>query len=54
MPYCDVIDPQAQAIGSVNTLCRRSDGKLYAWNTDARAFPTWPGGRVSPLPDRRW
>ena len=28
MPYCDVIDPQAQAIGSVNTLCRRSHGKL--------------------------
>lgn len=38
MPYCDVIDPQAQAIGSVNTLCRRSDGKLYAWNTDAAGF----------------
>ena len=38
MPYCDVIDPQAQAIGSVNTLCRRSDGKLCAWNTDAAGF----------------
>lgn len=38
MPYCDVIDETAQAIGSVNTLVRRSDGKLYAWNTDAAGF----------------
>lgn len=38
MPYCDVIDPAAQRIGSVNTLVRRSDGKLYAWNTDAAGF----------------
>lgn len=37
-PTVDVIDPQAQAIGSVNTLCRRSDGKLCAWNTDAAGF----------------
>ena len=28
MPFCDVIDPLAQAIGSVNTLTRRADGKL--------------------------
>ena len=34
MPYCDVIDETAQAIGSVNTLARRLDGRLYAWNTD--------------------
>ena len=38
MPFCDVIDPLAQAIGSVNTLTRRSDGKLYAYNTDAAGF----------------
>ncbi|MDO4315200.1 MAG: shikimate kinase [Oscillospiraceae bacterium] len=38
MPFCDVIDGAAQAIGSVNTLVRRADGKLYAWNTDAAGF----------------
>ena len=38
MPYCDVIDETAKAIGSVNTLVRRADGKLYAWNTDAAGF----------------
>ena len=38
MPYCDVIDDAAQAIGSVNTLVRRKDGRLYAWNTDAAGF----------------
>lgn len=38
MPFCDVIDETAKAIGSVNTLVRRPDGKLYAWNTDAAGF----------------
>ena len=38
MAYCDVIDETAKAIGSVNTLVRRTDGKLYAWNTDAAGF----------------
>ncbi len=38
MPFCDVIDPMARAIGSVNTLTRRADGKLYAFNTDAAGF----------------
>ena len=37
MPFCDVIDEAAKAIGSVNTLARRN-GKLYAWNTDAAGF----------------
>lgn len=37
MPLCDVIDPAARAIGSVNTIVRR-DGKLYAWNTDITGF----------------
>ena len=38
MAYCDVVDEAARAIGSVNTLSRRADGKLYAWNTDAVGF----------------
>lgn len=38
MPYCDVIDDMARTIGSVNTLVRRPDGRLYAWNTDAAGF----------------
>ena len=38
MPFCDVIDDAARAIGSVNTLTRRADGKLYAFNTDAAGF----------------
>ena len=38
MPLCDVIDPDAQSIGSVNTLVRRADGKLCAWNTDISGF----------------
>lgn len=28
----------AEAIGSVNTLVRRADGKLYGYNTDAAGF----------------
>ncbi len=38
MPLCDVIDPAAEAIGSVNTLVRREDGKLYGYNTDIDGF----------------
>ncbi|WP_298033436.1 shikimate kinase [uncultured Dysosmobacter sp.] len=38
MPFCDVIDPAAQAIGSVNTLVRRADGRLYGYNTDIDGF----------------
>ena len=37
MPFCDVIDPAAEAIGSVNTLVRR-DGALYGYNTDIDGF----------------
>ena len=37
MPFCDVLDPAAEAIGSVNTLVRR-DGKLYGYNTDLDGF----------------
>ena len=38
MPCCDVIDEAALAIGSVNTIVRRADGKLHAYNTDAAGF----------------
>ena len=38
IPYCDVLSDEARAIGSVNTLVRRTDGKLYGWNTDAAGF----------------
>lgn len=37
MKFCDVIDPAAEAIGSVNTLVRRG-GKLYGYNTDIDGF----------------
>ncbi len=37
MAFCDVIDEAAEAIGSVNTLVRRS-GKLYGYNTDIDGF----------------
>jgi len=50
MAYCDVIDETARAIGSVNTLVRRSDGKLYAWNTDAAGF-RWMAERAGILFD---
>lgn len=38
MKFCDVLDPAAEAIGSVNTLVRRADGKLYGYNTDIDGF----------------
>lgn len=37
MPFCDVIDEEARAIGSVNTLVRR-EGRLYGYNTDIEGF----------------
>ncbi len=37
MRFCDEIDPEAKAIGSVNTLVRR-DGKLCGYNTDIDGF----------------
>ena len=45
IPLCDVIDEAAQEIGSVNTIVRRSDGKLYAYNTDAAGF-VWMARRA--------
>lgn len=38
MAHCDEVEPLAREIGSVNTLVRRADGKLYAYNTDAAGF----------------
>ncbi|MCI8909857.1 MAG: shikimate kinase [Oscillibacter sp.] len=37
MAFCDIIDPAAEAIGSVNTLVRR-EGKLVGYNTDIDGF----------------
>jgi len=34
IPYCGSLSPIARRIGSVNTLVRRPDGKLYGHNTD--------------------
>lgn len=36
LPFIDVIDPKAQAIGAVNTLAFRNS-KIYAYNTDGDA-----------------
>ena len=36
--YCAALSDTAKAIGSVNTLVRRSDGTLYGDNTDAFGF----------------
>ncbi len=38
MPFCDFIDPAAREIGSVNTIVKKPDGKLYAYNTDIYGF----------------
>ena len=37
IPYCDVVDERAAAIGAVNTLVVR-DGRLYGCNTDYMGF----------------
>ena len=38
IPYCGALSPQAEAIGSVNTICRRPDGSYYGDNTDYYGF----------------
>lgn len=38
MPLLDRIDPQARAIGAVNTVVREADGTLTGYNTDAAGF----------------
>lgn len=37
IPLCDHISPEAESIGSVNTIVNR-DGELYAYNTDIYGF----------------
>ncbi len=37
MPFLDVISPEAEAIGAVNTVVRRG-GRLYGYNTDYFGF----------------
>ncbi len=38
LPLCDVLSPQAERIGSVNTIKAADDGKLYGYNTDYFGF----------------
>ena len=38
MKLCDELSETAKAIGSVNTIVRRKDGRLYGHNTDAFGF----------------
>lgn len=38
IPYCAALSDEAAAIGSVNTLLRRTDGSLFGDNTDAFGF----------------
>ena len=38
VPYCAELSDAARALGSVNTLLRRSDGTLYGHNTDYDGF----------------
>lgn len=38
MPLLDRIDPEAAAIGAVNTVVREADGRLVGYNTDAAGF----------------
>ena len=37
IPYCDVVDERARAIGAVNTIVQR-EGKLFGYNTDFDGF----------------
>jgi shikimate dehydrogenase len=36
--FCDVLSDEAREIGSVNTIVRKADGRLYGHNTDAYGF----------------
>ena len=38
MPFLDVISDEALAIGAVNVVVRKPDGKLYGYNTDYFGF----------------
>ena len=49
MNYCDELSELAQAIGSVNTLRRRTDGTIFGDNTDAAGFEMMLKSVFSPL-----
>lgn len=38
IPYCDALTPQAERIGSVNTILHQPDGSLLGHNTDYDGF----------------
>ncbi len=38
LPLCGWVHEDAQAVGSANTIARREDGVLCAWNTDVTGF----------------
>ena len=38
LPYCDLLTPLAEELGSVNTLVRLADGRIMGDNTDAWGF----------------
>ncbi|NCC68121.1 MAG: shikimate kinase [Clostridia bacterium] len=38
LEYCDVVSPVSAELGSVNTIIRRADGRLYGYNTDTYGF----------------
>ena len=38
VPFCDLLDPLAEQLGSVNTLVRLGDGRLLGANTDTWGF----------------
>ncbi len=38
MPYLDMISPEAERIGAVNTVVRQADGRLFGYNTDYFGF----------------
>lgn len=40
MPFLETISPQAQRIGSVNTVVRDASGALHGYNTDYQGFLT--------------
>lgn len=50
---CDVISPRASAIGSVNTVVKSADGKLFGYNTDAYGFEYMlKKGGIAPLGEK--
>lgn len=53
VPYCDMLSPQAQQIGSVNTLVRLPDGRLYGDNTDDFGFSCLVMSSGIPVSERR-